>query len=101
PPHEQRDPAIQAVTALARIGGDSGARAIQQLLDLAAPGQPLSPVVSQAILESWRLGRRAAVPTLLRLATDANADVRWRVIYTLGRGRSVPGVPVGANALPG
>jgi len=98
-PDQQGDPEIQAVTALARIGGDSGARAIQQLLDLAAPGQPLSPVVSQAILESWHLGRRAAVPTLLRFATDANADVRWRVTYALGRVRSVPGVPVVLNAL--
>ena len=98
-PDQQGDPEIQAVTALARIGGDSGARAIQQLLDLAAPGQPVSPVVAQAILESWRLGRRAAVPALLRFAADPNVDVRWRVIYTLGRARSVPGVPVVLNAL--
>src|SRR5439155_220301 len=67
--------------------------------DLAAPGQPVSAVVSQAILESWRLGPRAAVPLLLRFATDPDAVVRWRVIYTLGRARALPGVPVVFNAL--
>ena len=99
PVDQQGDPEIQAVTALARIGGDSGARAIQLLVDLAAPGQPVSPVVRQAILESWRLGSRAPVAQLLRLAADADAEVRWRVIYTLGRARSVQGVPVVMSAL--
>ena len=98
-PEQQGDPEMEAVTALARIGGDSGASAIQALIDLAAPGQPVSVVVSQAILESWRLGPRAAVPLLVRFATDPDAVVRWRVIYTLGRTRALPGVPVVLNAL--
>ncbi|OLD43382.1 MAG: hypothetical protein AUI55_02295 [Gemmatimonadetes bacterium 13_1_40CM_2_70_7] len=96
---QQVDPEVEAVTALAQIGGDSGAHAIQGLIDLAAPGQRVSAVVSQAILESWRLGPRAAVPLLLRFATDPDAVVRWRVVYTLGRIRALPGVPVVLNAL--
>src|SRR5439155_21313458 len=62
PPEQQGDPEMEAVTALAQIGGDSGASAIQALIDLATPGQPVSVVVSQAMLEAWRLGPRAAVP---------------------------------------
>src|SRR6266498_3609532 len=61
----------EAVTALANIGGDEGARAVRELLGLGpTAGVATSPVQRAALLEAWRLGARAPVPALIGYAQD-------------------------------
>jgi len=83
----------EAVTAIAKIGGDAGARAIRQVLQSGAGTPIASPAVSAAILESWRLGERAAVEDLVPYAQSAEIETRWRSLYALGRLASRSGVP--------
>jgi len=67
---EQGAPQLEAVTAIAKIGGDDGARALIDILASGSPGSA-TPVVNAALLESWRLGStRAPVAELVRF-TDA------------------------------
>lgn len=80
---------IEAVTAIAKIGGDDGARALSDIIASASPGAS-TPVVDQALLESWRLGSRAPISQLVRFA-DAAAATRWRALYSLARLRSAQG----------
>src|SRR5262245_5117978 len=72
---------IEAVTALAKIGGDAGARAIQQVFEGAALGRPPSAAVSTALLESWRLGARAPTAQLLTYADNPDPVVQARALY--------------------
>jgi cyclophilin family peptidyl-prolyl cis-trans isomerase/HEAT repeat protein len=81
---------IEAVTAIAKIGGDEGARALSDIIASGSPGSS-SPVVDQALLESWRLGARAPVTQLVRFADASAAATRWRALYSLARLRSAPG----------
>ena len=81
---------IEAVTAIAKIGGDDGARALSDILASAAPGAA-TPVVDQALLESWRLGSRAPISQLVRFADAAALETRWRALYSLARLRSAQG----------
>ena len=68
---EQGAPQLEAVTAIAKIGGDEGARALTDILAAGSPGGgAATPVVNAALLESWRLGPRAPVAELVRF-TDA------------------------------
>ena len=79
-------PQVEAVTAIAKIGGDDGAKA---LTDILAAGSPAAasppPVVSAALLESWRLGTRAPIAQLVRFADATDAATRWRALYSLAR----------------
>jgi len=80
---------IEAVTALAKIGGAEGALAIRTLLETAPLGQPaVAPVVSTALVEAWRLGARAPIPQLVGFADNADETARGRALYSLGRLRS-------------
>lgn len=90
---------IEAVTALAKIGGPEGADAIRLVLQSAPPGQAVPPTASAAALEAWRLGSRAPVAQLLTYAENADEVVRWRALFSLGRLRSVVAVPVLLKAL--
>jgi cyclophilin family peptidyl-prolyl cis-trans isomerase/HEAT repeat protein len=90
---------IEAVTALARIGGEAGARAIQQVIEGATLGRPPSAAVSTALLESWRLGARAPIPQLIAYAENADPGVQARALYSLGRLRSVAAQPLLLRAL--
>src|SRR5439155_1213171 len=67
PSTDQRAPQREAVTAIAKIGGDVGARALS---DIIAGGSPdaATPVINAALLEAWRLGPRAPVASLVRFA---------------------------------
>jgi cyclophilin family peptidyl-prolyl cis-trans isomerase/HEAT repeat protein len=80
---------IEAVTALAKIGGVEGALAIRTILESAPLGQAsVAPVVSTALVEAWRLGARAPIPQLVGYADNADETARSRALYSLGRLRS-------------
>jgi cyclophilin family peptidyl-prolyl cis-trans isomerase/HEAT repeat protein len=91
-------PQIEAVTAIAKIGGDDGARAVSDVL---AAGSPSAGTVveNDALLEAWRLGARAPLAQLVRF-TDAPApDTRWRALYSLARLRAKEGAAPLVRAL--
>jgi len=97
-PAQQGAPEVEAVTALAKIGGDQAARALGDLLGSGSrPGIAPPPAVSAALLEAWRLGAQAPIAALLGYAEDADADARWHAAYALGRLRA--GVPMLLAAL--
>ncbi len=85
-----RDGHIEPVTAIAKIGGDDGARALSDIIASASPGAS-TPVVDQALLESFRLGSRAPVSQLVRFADATAPATRWRALYSLARLRSAQG----------
>jgi cyclophilin family peptidyl-prolyl cis-trans isomerase/HEAT repeat protein len=82
--------AQEAATALAKIGGP---RVGGFFADVLSGSTVLSlddraSVLSQMILESWRLGRDAPVRALLPFLDDTNVSVRWRAVYAVGRLRA-------------
>jgi cyclophilin family peptidyl-prolyl cis-trans isomerase/HEAT repeat protein len=89
--------ALEAITALAKIGGPGTGRFFEGILGgSVVPSLPdRRPLLSQIVLESWRLGREAPVVTLLPFLEDTAAAVRWRAAYALGRVRA----PAAANRL--
>ncbi|HEY3280193.1 MAG TPA: HEAT repeat domain-containing protein [Gemmatimonadales bacterium] len=93
PAAEQGTPELEAVTAIAKIGGDDGARAIVDVIATGSPAAPggAPPVVTAALLESWRLGSRAPVPQLTAFAESPDIGTRWRALYSLGRLRARQG----------
>jgi cyclophilin family peptidyl-prolyl cis-trans isomerase/HEAT repeat protein len=97
---DQQDlPQLEAVTALAKIGGESGAQAIAVILEGASPAGDVAPAPARALLEAWRLGPRAPVATLIRFAEASDGTVRRMAVYSLTRLRTVQGVPALVNAL--
>ena len=89
PPAQQGPREMEAVTALAKIGGVEGAAAIRTILEGAPLGQAgVPPVVSTALLEAWRLGARAPIPQLVGFADNADEAARAHALYSLGRLRS-------------
>ena len=86
PAASQGPPQTEAVTALAKIGGDEGARALRDLLGLGTTaGVATSAVQSAALLEAWRLGSRAPVPALIGYVQDPDLAARWHALYSLAR----------------
>jgi cyclophilin family peptidyl-prolyl cis-trans isomerase/HEAT repeat protein len=83
-------PQLEAVTAIAKIGGDEGARVLTDILAGGSPGAS-TLVVKAALLESWRLGARAPVAQLVRFTDAADAATRWRALYSLARLRAAAG----------
>lgn len=83
-PAQQGFGTSEAVTAIAKIGGAEGARALQIIIDAGRPGTT-NQAVSVALLESWRLGKDAAVPSLIRFGQDPDVLVRWNAITALAR----------------
>ena len=98
-PEAQGPREMEAVTALAKIGGEAGARAIQQVIEAVPLGRPPTAAVSVALLESWRLGSRAPVAQLLAYAENADPVVQGRALFSLARLRSVAGQPLLLRAL--
>jgi cyclophilin family peptidyl-prolyl cis-trans isomerase/HEAT repeat protein len=90
---------IEAVTALAKIGGEEGAQAVRLVLESAPLGQSVPPIVMAGLLEAWRLGARAPTQLLLNYAEHPDETVRWRALYSLARLRSVAAQPVMLRAL--
>ena len=97
-PTDQGAPQLEAVTAIAKIGGDDGARALR---DVIASGAPTAapPVVNAALLESWRLGTHAPVADLVRFTDATDAATRWRALYSLARSRAKEGAAPLVRAL--
>ena len=87
---DQGAPQLEAVTAIAKTGGDDGARALSDIIAAGSPGAA-TPVVNAALLEAWRLGSRAPVAQLVRFTDATDAATRWRALYTLARLRAAPG----------
>jgi cyclophilin family peptidyl-prolyl cis-trans isomerase/HEAT repeat protein len=90
----QGAPQAEAVTAIAKIGGDEGAAALRDLLGNGTiAGVPTSPVQSAALLEAWRLGAKAPVPALVGFSQDPDISARWHAVYALARLRVARAVP--------
>ena len=89
--------AQEAITALAKIGGPGVGSFFAGILggSVVPSREDRRPLLSQVVLESWRLGRDAPVVTLLPFIEDTAAAFRWRAAYTLGR----LGAPAAANRL--
>jgi len=94
--------AEEIITALARIGGSTAAGAIAGILDnsLAVSVTEYRDVlVRQAALEAWRLGAAGPARQLVALAQSEDEELRWRVVYSLGRLRTREGGDVMVAAL--
>lgn len=83
-PDQQGFGTFEAVTAIAKIGGAEGARALQLIIDAGRPGQR-NQAVSRALLEAWRLGADGPVLSLIRYAQDPDNLVRWNAMFSLSR----------------
>src|SRR5207253_1937212 len=93
------DPGVRRQAALA-IGRDEGAGALHAILGTGStPGVPTSLAQSTALVEAWRLGTRAPVPSLVGFAEDPDPTARWHALYTLARLRVARGVPALLRAL--
>jgi HEAT repeat protein/cyclophilin family peptidyl-prolyl cis-trans isomerase len=90
---------IEAVTSLAKIGGDAGAQAIRQVIEGAPLGQGVPATVSTALLEAWRLGTRAPVQQIVGYADNPDETVRSRALYSLARLRIAAAQPILLRAL--
>ncbi|HYX80948.1 MAG TPA: HEAT repeat domain-containing protein, partial [Gemmatimonadales bacterium] len=90
PSADQGGPQLEAVTAIAKIGGDDGARALTDIIGDGSPSAS-TPAVDVALLESWRLGARAPVAQLVRFTDASDAGTRQRALYALARLRAAPG----------
>jgi cyclophilin family peptidyl-prolyl cis-trans isomerase/HEAT repeat protein len=79
--------AQEAATALAKIGGPRVGGFFSDVLtgSTVLSLDDRASVLSQMILESWRLGRDAPVRALLPFLDDTNVSVRWRAVYAIGR----------------
>jgi len=96
PAERQGPPQTEAVTAIAKTGGDEGAAA---LADLLGSGAASTAVQRAALLETWRLGARAPIPTLMREARNPDPVARGNAIYALARLRTARGVTALVDAL--
>jgi cyclophilin family peptidyl-prolyl cis-trans isomerase/HEAT repeat protein len=89
--------AVEAVTAVAKIGGRRSAdffAAVLQGKVVLSQADPL-PATTQILLEMWRLGRDAPADALLPFTRDTVQSTRWSAVYSLARLRA----PAGANQL--
>src|SRR5947208_2391807 len=89
PAERQGPPQTEAVTAIGKTGGDEGAAALGDLL---GSGSATTAVQRTALLEAWRLGARAPIPTLMREARNSDPVARRTAIYALARLRPSRGV---------
>jgi cyclophilin family peptidyl-prolyl cis-trans isomerase/HEAT repeat protein len=85
-------PQFEAVTAIAKIGGDQAARALVEVIASGTPATP-SRVVDQALVEAWRLGSRAPVADLIRFADATDGSMRAHALFSLARLRAPAAVP--------
>jgi cyclophilin family peptidyl-prolyl cis-trans isomerase/HEAT repeat protein len=89
--------ADEVITALAKTGGRRSADFLASVLQGKVTLSQSSPetIISQILLETWRLGTDARADVLLRFAEDTAPFIRWRAVYSLGRLRA----PAAANQL--
>ena len=86
----------EAVTAIAKTGGDEAAAALTVLL---GSGASATAVQRAALLEAWRLGGRAPIAALMTHARNADPVARCNAVYALARLHTVRGVPALVEAL--
>src|SRR5438128_985236 len=96
PAERQGPPQSEAVTAIAETGGDGGAAALGDLL---GSGAATAAVQRAALLETWRLGARGPIPTLMREARNPDPVARGNAIYALAQLRTARGVTALLDAL--
>jgi cyclophilin family peptidyl-prolyl cis-trans isomerase/HEAT repeat protein len=79
--------ALEAVTALAKIGGPEVGEYFEGLLtgSVVPTVEDRRPLLVQVVLESWRLDGDAPVMALLPFLEDTAAGIRWRAAHSLGR----------------
>jgi cyclophilin family peptidyl-prolyl cis-trans isomerase/HEAT repeat protein len=89
--------ALEALTALAKIGGGRVGEFFAGILGGRVPltSPERGPLLQQAVLESWRLGADAPVTALLPFLEDTSLAIRWRATYTMSRLKA----PAAANRL--
>src|SRR5205814_1373306 len=95
---QARAPQVEAVTAIAKIGGDDGARALGDVLAAASPGNA-NEVVNAALIEAWRLGARAPLAQLVGLTVAVVPLVADRDIGVSVQAETTLGVLGGSRAL--
>jgi cyclophilin family peptidyl-prolyl cis-trans isomerase/HEAT repeat protein len=89
--------ALEVITAAARVGG---AELVRAVLDRSLWGERDRPVLLwRAARESWRLGPRAPVASLLPLLNDEKEDARYGAVYSLARLRISAAAPRFVEAL--
>ena len=89
----------EAVTALAKIGGTSGAAAVRDVLVAGAATSTATPAITAALVESWRLGELAPVEAITPYADVPDAGLRYRAVYSLARLRAPGGLQAVVGAL--
>jgi cyclophilin family peptidyl-prolyl cis-trans isomerase/HEAT repeat protein len=93
-------PQCEAVGAIAKIGGDDGARNVREFLDVKTTSAVgTSAVQRAALLEAWRLGARAPVAALTDFARDPDPAARAQAIYSLARLKVARAAPTLLGAL--
>jgi peptidylprolyl isomerase len=93
-------PQCEAVSAIAKIGGDGGARSVRELLDVKTTSAVgTSAVQRAALLEAWRLGAQAPVAALTDFARDPDPAARAQAVYSLARLKVARAAPTLLGAL--
>jgi len=93
-------PQCEAVGAIAKIGGDDGARSVREMLAVKTTSAVgTSAVQRAALLEAWRLGPRAPVAALTDFARDPDPAARAQAIYSLARLKVARAAPTLLGAL--
>jgi cyclophilin family peptidyl-prolyl cis-trans isomerase/HEAT repeat protein len=89
--------AVEAITALAKIGGSRSADFFAAVLQgrVALSQTEPAPATARILLEMWWLGADAPADALLPFTRDTTPAIRWRAVYSLGRLRA----PAAANQL--
>ncbi len=82
--------AVEAVTALAKIGGRRVADFFASVLQgkVVLSQSDAGPATTQILLEAWRLGADAPSDALLPFTRDTLQAVRWSAVYSLARLRA-------------
>ena len=84
--------AVEAVTALAKIGGRRSGDFVGGVLSgrVVLSQEDRTPAFNQAIAEAWRLDADAPVTALLPFMEDTSPGPRLRAVYSLGRLKAPP-----------
>lgn len=94
--------ATAALEAVARIGGPAAADLLAQVLGNASNlsiRDTTGVLLRRAALDAWRLGADAPITPLLALLPTDDDELRWRVVFSLGRLRAPAAAEVLVNAL--
>jgi cyclophilin family peptidyl-prolyl cis-trans isomerase/HEAT repeat protein len=84
--------AVEAVSALAKIGGPQSGDFFDGVLSgrVVLSQADRTPAFNQVLADAWRLGPDAPINALLPFMEDTNPSPRLRAVYTLGRLKAAP-----------